>query len=333
MKTTFILIPLIILSFTLCLENDDSNDFSSSHYNSLKRLDKLNKLWSKINEDHSTNGWYSTLSFSKLYFSQMRTTFEHYSDTLPEGRNKLLFSIGAVAMVEFIADKDTTVNPYTGIFKGCNSAVLRFSISKQPDQTKIAASEAYNNFFPGLGIKFLRDNKHSANTVAMYSINGQSSWNILKNEFSNHIDSAKSVKLKLLETKFSEATSYTSQVGLMDLAQFDQFGKLYDDNIKSPFKLVFKPSKETKDLFTDHFTEDFITQLETIPIETTLYDTFALESPLSTPVQIGKLVIKQTFRASKWGDKHLFFKHEYMENDYIKHPEWLDPEILEDTEL
>ena len=38
-----------------------------------------------------------------------------------------------------------------------------------------------------MGLKFLRDGVDSANLVAMYSVDGQESWNFFKNDFSNHI--------------------------------------------------------------------------------------------------------------------------------------------------
>ena len=50
----------------------------------------------------------------------------------------------------------------------------------EPDTSKL-------NTAPGMGLKFLRDGMDSANLVAMYSVDGQESWNFFKNDFSNHI--------------------------------------------------------------------------------------------------------------------------------------------------
>jgi len=35
------------------------------------------------------------------------------SDSLPEGRNKLIYSVGSVAAASFVAENDS---PYTGLF-------------------------------------------------------------------------------------------------------------------------------------------------------------------------------------------------------------------------
>ena len=44
-----------------------------------------------------------------------------------------------------------------------------------------------NRTAPGIGLKFLRDGVDSANMMAMFSVEGQESWNFFKNNFSNHI--------------------------------------------------------------------------------------------------------------------------------------------------
>ena len=56
----------------------------------------------------------------------------------------------------------------------------RLSLALEPDTEKL-------NTAPGMGLKFLRDGVDSANLVAMYSVDGQESWNFFKNDFSNHI--------------------------------------------------------------------------------------------------------------------------------------------------
>ena len=56
----------------------------------------------------------------------------------------------------------------------------RLSLALEPDTEEL-------NTAPGMGLKFLRDGMDSANLVAMYSVDGQDSWNFFKNDFSNHI--------------------------------------------------------------------------------------------------------------------------------------------------
>ena len=77
---------------------------------------------------------------------------------------------------------------------------------------RVAEKPSTNWFFPqpltpGMGLKWLRDWKDSANVVAAYSVNGQpNNWNFFANSLTNHIDTATTFKGKLLEKKFSEAT-------------------------------------------------------------------------------------------------------------------------------
>jgi hypothetical protein len=330
MKTIFaITIIVLVLSTSSCADDD----FSSDSYNALTRQQKFNKIWGKVVEERVPYGWYSKISLLKLFFTKMKPTFDYVSDSFPEGRQKLIHSVGTVGLVEFQANKDTTVNPYTGIFQGCSHVILRLSLAKEPDESKKTANQAEDNFAPGFGIKFLRDQRHSGNTVAMFGVNGQASWNFFKNEFSNHIPRAGGIALMLLEKKFSEATPYTSQMGLKDMATYDENGKDYSNNLKFPYKLIFKPTAEANALFTDYWSQNFLPQLESIPVDLPIYDVLTLASPVSDPVSIGRLVVKVKFTRSKWGDKSLFFRHGYMDDDFAFHPEWLNPKILEDPEF
>jgi hypothetical protein len=57
-----------------------------------------------------------------------------------------------------------------------------------------------------MGLKFLRDGVSSANLVAMYSVNGQKSWNFFANDFSTFIAEAEGMALKAIAKKFATAT-------------------------------------------------------------------------------------------------------------------------------
>ncbi len=60
---------------------------------------------------------------------------------------------------------------YTGIFEGASYGLLRLSSALRPDTTKKENAKGAN-FGPGMALKFLRDGVHSANLVAMYSVEG-----------------------------------------------------------------------------------------------------------------------------------------------------------------
>jgi hypothetical protein len=92
-----------------------------------------------------------------------------------------------------------------------------------------------------MGLKFLRDGMDSASLVAMYSVDGQDSWNFFKNDFSNHIPAVSSASLFPVAAKFSTVTDYIQTVGLSDFAQHDQKGAAVASPV-FPFSLRFHPT-------------------------------------------------------------------------------------------
>ena len=98
---------------------------------------------------------------------------------------KVIHTVGVVGRVEW---RDLGGHDYSGIFKGAQHGLARWvsvssttsacfprlSLALEPDTSKL-------NTAPGMGLKFLRDGMDSANLVAMYSVDGQESWNFFKN--------------------------------------------------------------------------------------------------------------------------------------------------------
>ena len=127
-----------------------------------------------------------------------------FKDDLFGPRKKLIHTVGSVAQVKFVPV--ATTEGYTGIFEGADHGLIRLSLAKKPDTTKTTAAQAYDNFAPGFGLKFLRDGIPSASLVAMFGVNGQDSWNFFKNDFSNHISAAGGPALTLVAKKFATVT-------------------------------------------------------------------------------------------------------------------------------
>lgn len=148
------------------------------------------------------------------------------------GRTKYIHSVGVVAQIEWVAEPN---QPYTGLFRGGENGFMRFSAAKSYDTSKPAAE----NFTPGFAIKMFRDGTYSGNFVAMFSVDGQDSWNPLKKVFSNHIGSASGLALKLLSKKFATVTKYIQEVGFSDFSQWDAQGKT-ESSVNFPFQLFFK---------------------------------------------------------------------------------------------
>ena len=127
-------------------------------------------------------------------------------------REKLIHSVGVVASAEWRSVGD---HGYTGVFTGTQHAIIRMSLAGKPDPEKM-------NTKPGIGLKFLRDGVASGNMVAMFSVEGQPSWNFFKNNFTNHIPGFESLTLVPLGAKFATATRNIQQVGLSDMARYNK---------------------------------------------------------------------------------------------------------------
>lgn len=326
LKATKILKALLAITILSTLANtskagiDESMDFSSPYYQALGAKNKLNKLWLKISENKTPYGWYSQILLPSLFLQDVTKSFTETSDTFITQRRKLIHSVGMVAKVALVPEGQIKT-AYSGIFKGAKNGLIRLSVAKEPDYSKKSAEGALGNFTPGFGIKFLRSKTASANLIAMFSVDGQSSWNFFKNDFSHNVPDAKDLQLKMLSLKFATAQEETGVIGLKPLAQFDEEGK-EETEIKFPFKLVFKPAENLRNKFSDEYTLTFTDQLKQVEVGKTLYEVFAMEKPGDELVRIANIVLKSPLFCSEFGDKHLYFQHNYLEYDYKMHPEW-----------
>ena len=311
------LIFLCLIALSMAVDDD----FSSAQYQALSAKDKVTKLWTKITEDETELGFYSPLTLATIFLEDMSTTFNHQSDSFPDGRKKLIHTVGVVAQGEFVVDP---TNGYSGVFEGVSNVLIRLSVAKSPDYTKTTADGANDNFTPGMSLKFLRDGLPSANLLAMFGVNGFPSWNFFFKDFSNHIPGAQGLALKALACKFSQATKYIQTIGLKDLAAWNEKGEDRRGALTFPFKLIFRPTSQVNTLFPDTFEAKYTDQLKTIKSGTVLYDVYALPTPDGDEVKFGSLRTTSPFVSSHWGDEKLWFQHNLMDDDLAVHPEWTD---------
>jgi hypothetical protein len=315
MKVSKMLIVSIALLTLVC-----SKDFSSETYLKQSAYEKMNQVWTEVSKDTTPMQFYSPLEVAKIFLSDLKVTFNYKGDVLPEDRKKLIHTLGNIAQADWVSTGD---HPYTGIFKGSTQFLVRFSVAKQMDTSKTKAQEALGNFAPGISLKFLRSGVDSANLVAMFSTGGQASWNPFKNDFTNNFRlNSPSVAEFALSAKFSSVTNNISAVGLKDMAMFDQDGKKADD-LRYPFKLIFRPTSEVNNRFSEDFTQEFTHQLAGIVVGTTLYDVYAIDKPGCPEVKIAKIITKTKMINSKFGDEKLFFRHGLIDDD-DKGKDWAD---------
>jgi hypothetical protein len=315
---------LIVLSTSNCwlFGNDYVDEFAGDSYEKQTAVVKTQKIWSKVTENMTPYGWYSSVALGGIFFEGMSPSFDYQSDQMPEGRKKYIHSVGSVGQVEFIPSGVS--HKYTGIFKGCKNVLLRISLAAKPTTSseKKTAEGADGNYIPGFGIKFMRDGVPSGNLVSMWGVDGQKSWNYFFHDFSNHIPGPISTALKALAVKFAFAQKQTGIIGLKALSDFDEAGKK-ENTPNFPFKLVFRPTPEAKALFPDQYQKEFLDQFDDIPKGMTIYDVYAYESGEdSNPTLLGSLKVKEKFVRSLWGDKNMFFKHNYISEDWKVKPHY-----------
>ncbi|KAL4497161.1 hypothetical protein ABPG72_019481 [Tetrahymena utriculariae] len=227
----------------------------------------------------------------------MSVTLYYQSDSLPEGRKKLIHSVGVVGKVKFVAEPDT---PYNGLFKGADSALIRFSLDKPPNYSKSEAQNTYDNFALGLELQFLADGVFSANLVAMWGVNGVDTFNFFDKKMSIHVPKAEDLQLKLGAKKFSTATPIVQNVA----------------HIQTPADIKKRFTNYTRE-YSQVFTE--------IQQGTTALEVLAMDDPATGCLKkLGTLITTSEFTTSKFGDENLFFQHQNYVNDIELHQQWSD---------
>ncbi len=260
------------------------------------------------------------LGFVKFFLQNLNPTFDHFADTLADGTQKAIHSVGTVATARYESVGD---HGFTGVFQStAHPLIVRLSLAASP-------SEATS--VPGIAVKFLLDGVPSENFVAMWSLDGQDGGNFFQNNFSNHVPAPKGFALKVLEKKFAKVEKTTGMVGLSGMAGANLDGsRVPVGDVKFPFELKLVPNVElgTKAPFVGAAGDkDLAAMLATIAPETTLYDVVAVAAPQCEDQAqvIGRIVLTSPLSPTQYGDTELFFRHQKMSEDFAVHPEWETP--------
>jgi len=288
---------------------------NTKEYQALSAECKMELIWQKVLQDGSAQRFFVGPEMSTLFSQDMNLTYDFVSDTMPIGRKKVTHPVGVTSKVEFIPHPDT---PYTGIFKGCKNAIMRIS-----DTTK--STPEIPKTVPGFGVKFLRDGMSSANMLAMFSFDGQTSFNFFKNrwttilrEFNN--ECARQTIAKQLAT----VTPHIGGTSVMELSQFDEYG--YEEPYPHwPYQVDVEPY----DVYgwTDEYQNDFSDQMTAIPEDTVMFKIFGFDEPPEFGGRdrlIGWIVSRSEQITSFWGDDQLFFQHRRMDDDIKFRPHYFD---------
>lgn len=297
---------------------EDGAYFNSKAYCKKSASEKMGKLWEKITEDTTPNGYFSSLETGKILLKSLKPTFNHYGDQLPNGRKKRIHSEGVIAKATF---KTTPENPYTGMLQtGSVNTLIRLSAAALYKPEKSKPEEAWENFVPGMSWKFLRSNDFSRNTVAMFNTEGQYSWNFFAHNFTNSFSIEKKEKTPLakrfLARRFAMNHKHISSIGISDLARYNEEGGRIH-NAKYPYRLILHPNPDVRAMFTDNFTRDYKEVLMEIPANTKIWDVYAQENADCEEIKIGEIITQTQFTTSKFADKDLFFRHQRIYEDDV----------------
>jgi len=280
-------------------------------YLALKAVDKLSLLWENCIEELQSSQWFNFLQMAELFVEPMCPVFRTSGDQLEKGRGKFIHTVGAVGKVEWQSSGD---HPYTGVFRGGQHGLARFSVAKEPKPSVQA-------MIPGMGLKFLRDSTDSANLLAMESVQGQQSWNFFKYNFSNHVPYTGFAFLPVA-IKFSKGSKNIRQVGLSDWARFYENGTESVNPI-FPYRLRFQPADHLQ--LPDAYVRPFTDDLQAIARGSQLFTIYALDQPPELggkELEIGKLVLVSDVVTSNWADRSLYFRHQDMADDLRLRPDW-----------
>jgi hypothetical protein len=247
-----------------------------------------------------------------LFQDDLSPTCDHFSDLIPYDHEKRIHSVGQVAAMQFESNGE---HEYTGVFQGSPYALVRLSLAAKPSERAGTT--------PGLAVKFLRSGMPSANFVAMHSLEAQASGNFFEKDFTNHLNSADGAVKQYIASKFAEVSAPPEAVGLSDIAAYTVDGDQVDQPI-FPFEIMLVPNVDLQTQFvnapaTEQGFEDIMLS---IPAETNLYDVLARASPTAPKKVIGTMKITTKLMYSSFGDDDLFFRHQRMEDDFERHPEW-----------
>ena len=290
-------------------------DFDTPQYQSLSAKCKEELIWKKVLEDGTREKFFTGFEFESLFKQDMNHSYDVVSDTMPQGRKKVTHPVGCVSKMEFIAHPKST---YTGIFRGAKHAIQRISetVKTVPHISKTV---------PGHGMKFLRDGMYSANWVAMFSFDGQTSFNFFKNRWTTILREPNNICARQTIGKhLATVTDHIGATSVMDLAMWDQYG-VEEAHPHWPYQIDVEPY----DVYgwTDEYQNDFQDQMKEIPMNTVMYKVIAYDTPPEIggeEILAGWLVTRSDQISSKWGDQKLFFQHRRMDDDIKRRPHYFD---------
>jgi len=280
---------------------------------------KMTQLWNKVIAEAGTSGPTKSVLgvVGTMIGESMRTPFDNHWDVMPEGRTKVIHSQG----VHCQFDLNIAESPFTGLFAaGTRQGIIRIGSASSNDRTGKPP-------FPGLSFKFLRSGVQSGNFVALRATGsapeGGGGYKFFDSEFSKIVNPPAALKALM---KFEQASDCVAMVGLSDVCSYAQDGTLVpSDSVEFPYDVLFEASSDQVHLpDTEMSDEEMLGHLSAIESGTHLLNVYAMTSPTSEKIPLGKLTTTSECVKSAFGDQSLFFRHQRMEEDFVKKPMWVN---------
>jgi hypothetical protein len=314
---------LIVFALSFALLVSSQQVFVGPKYQAEPNKQKAQELGAAISKD-TTPGTFPSLELGELFLESMPVSFDTEADDMPyqfivQRRPKLIHSVGAVAAAKWIPLGKTN---YTGILQGCSNLFIRFSSATAP-------TNASGGFTPGIAIKCTRSGIVSANLFAMFSLEGQDSFNFFKHDLSNHppnLSTSSSFILREIKAHFETASAWPTMIGLSAFATYDENGNIANPP-RFPYRLIFHPVTAVRNSFPDAFpTQPFEDVIANKLAPGPLYYVYAQDQPQDTLDEytlIGRIDLTSTATTSNFGDNYMFFQHTRMETDFVYYPQWV----------
>jgi len=121
--------------------------------------------------------------------------------------------------------------------------------------------------------------------------------------------------------KFQQASNCASFVGLSDVCSYSQDGAEVEEP-QFPFEIRFQETGQFRIPDEEMSDDELLAHLSKIPVETHLFDVYAIASPKAGAEKLGKLTTSSDCVQSLFGDTRLSFKHQRVEEDFSLRPSW-----------
>lgn len=238
---------------------------------------------------------------------RLNRAFTNTTDELDRGRTKLIHPVGSVAQLrlDHNPDPDPSCNvEYTGLW-GEDGIVGLGRLGWGADPRAFG-------YLPGMAIKFFIEGRDSTN---LHSVAGMEGDHDLPNFFHqtpsnvNHVTSAFSGVLHDFLALFVDQPI---RIGLDHSSQYWSDGTRVESP-HAPWEVAFVPTDEAIAIY-DAALEvdprvDFREVFAAMDIGTPLYHVVVTEEEGACEQTLGTLSNVTEFRASRWGDRHLYFQH------------------------